>query len=90
MLVKLTEMKLLIKVDNGLRSGRNLCNLYIKILPSSITLNTVNSFVVNSLDQIKMPWALFKASCEKVILPAATATLTAEVQQILNQDHYRK
>lgn len=83
-------MKLLIKFENGLRSGRNSCNLYVKTLPESITLNTVNSFVVNTLDQIKMPWTLFKASCEKVILPSTSAVLSQEVRNILNKDNYTK
>ncbi|CAF3468508.1 unnamed protein product [Rotaria socialis] len=89
LILKLINMQLLMKIENGLRSGRNSCNLYIKTLPESITLNTVNSFVKNNLDQIKMPWALYKANCEKVVLPSATATLSEEVRQILNQDNYR-
>jgi hypothetical protein len=83
-------MQLLLKIENGLRSGRNLCNLYIKTLPESITMNTVNSFVLNNLDKIKMPWALYKANCEKVVLPSASATLSVEVREIFNRDNYRK
>ncbi len=89
-LSKLIDLKLLLKYENGIRSGRNTCNIYIKRLPESLTLNTVNSFVVDVLDKIKMPWALYKASCEKVILPSASTTFSEEVQQLFNQDNYRK
>lgn len=78
------------KFENGLRSGPNTCSIYIKALPESITLNTVNSFVVNFLDQIKMPWALYKPTCEKVILPSVSTVFSEEVKQIFNQENYRK
>ncbi|CAF4603438.1 unnamed protein product [Rotaria magnacalcarata] len=66
LILKLINIQLLMKIENDLRSGRNLCNLYIKTLPESITLHTVNSFVMNNQDQIKMPWGSYKAKCEKL------------------------
>ncbi|CAM4784705.1 unnamed protein product [Rotaria magnacalcarata] len=66
LILKLINIQLLMKIENDLRSGRNLCNLYIKTLPESITLHTVSSFVMNNQDQIKMPWGSYKAKCEKL------------------------
>ena len=88
MLEKLVQMEILLKYENGLRSGRNTCNIYVKVLPESITLNTVNDFVVNRLDPVKMPWAVYKSCCRKVLLPSPSTVLSDEVQQILNKENY--
>ncbi len=87
---QLVEMNLLRKVIDGLRSGRNICDLYIKSLPNSITLNTVNTFIMEHLDPIKIPWTLYKTSCERVLLPSSTSVLSQEVQQIFKQNNYLK
>lgn len=88
MLDKLVQMKILLKYENGLHSGRNKCNLYVKVLPQSITLNTVNDFVTDRLDQIKMPWVVYMSNCRKVLLPSPSAILSNEVKQLLNQENY--
>ncbi|CAF1648905.1 unnamed protein product [Adineta ricciae] len=90
MLGKLIQLNLLSKYENGIRSGRNVSNLYIKALPESITMHTVNSFVVDTLDRVKMPWTLYKVNCEKVLLPSASALLSEEVRQLFEQDNYRR
>ncbi|CAF1481953.1 unnamed protein product, partial [Adineta steineri] len=87
---QLIAMKLLSKVKDGLRSGRNICDLYIKSLPTSITLNTVNTFIKDNLDPIKMPWTLYKSSCERVFLPSPASILSQEVQNLFNETNYSR
>ena len=88
--MKLVELKLLLKLEDGLRSGPNVCDIYIKSLPESLTLNTVNTFVVEYLDPLKVPWTLYKASCGTVILSSASAVLSEEARRVLEQENYKK
>lgn len=83
-------MNLLMKFEKGLRSGPNVCDLFIKCLPKSITFNTVNTFVKECLDPVKIPWTLYKSNCERVLLPSSTAVLSEEVNQLFNQMNYSR
>lgn len=72
----------------GVRSGSNTANLFIKTLPNSLTLNTVDQFVLQYLDRVKIPWAIYVRSCQKIITTSSKAVFSEEVIQLLHSEPY--
>lgn len=77
-------------INEGVKSGTNIANLYVKILPLALTMNTVNGFVTEKLDKVKIPWVLYSSSCKKLVLTSSSAVLSEESNKILSTDVYTR
>ena len=73
-----------------MKSGRNMVTLYIKVLPVSLTMNTVDSFVKEHLDAIGIPWVLYSGSCQNLVFASPLAMLTEESSRILCSGSYAR
>ncbi len=83
-------MGLLIKLNDGIKSGKNSSTLFIKVLPPSLTLHAIEQFVTEFLDKVKIPWLLYKESCSKLIMSSSSAKLSEEANSILIAAPYEK
>ncbi len=88
-LKELTCLGLLTKLDNGVRSGKNQCTLYIKQLPPSFSSENIENFSLKYLNSIKLSWSTYLQSCQTLILPSKSAALSPETSDLLNNDVYR-
>lgn len=90
LLQSLVEIGLLKEFENGIITGLRRSNLFIKVLPETETLNTTNQFTLELLDQINLPWLIYRPTCTKLSLPSETSTLSSEVDQYLQNGIYRQ
>jgi len=74
-LEELISMSLLIETKHGLKSGKNNSTLSIKVLPQSLMMHTGKQFLVQFLDQVKIPWVLYNESCNKLVISSSSAQL---------------
>ena len=89
-LEELVSMGLLIKLNNGIQSGKNKSPLYVKVLPKSFDMQVVEQFITNNLQKVQIPWLLYKKSCTKLILSSSSAKLSEEADAILTSNQYTK
>ena len=90
LLQELINMGLLLKINGGLKSGKNVINIYVKVLPSAITMNTVDKFVTDYLDQVNIPWVLYSQSCKQLVLPSPSAVLSEESNVLFHTGSYAR
>ncbi|CAF2668643.1 unnamed protein product [Rotaria sp. Silwood2] len=81
-------MELLIKLDNGVKSGKNSTTLFIKVLPETQNMQMVAEFVEHYLAKVQIPWVQYSESCKKLILSSAAAKLSEEANAILKSKSY--
>jgi hypothetical protein len=87
-LKELTSIGLLRELENGVRSGKNHCTLYVKQLPESLSSENIEKFSSKYLNQIKIYWSTYFESCQKLILPSKFAVFSSETLNILKNDVY--
>jgi len=90
LLQSLVEIGLLKEFENGIITGLRRSNLFIKVLPATETLNTTNQFTLDLLDQISLPWLIYRPTCTNLSLPSKKSTLSSEVDQHFQGGIYRK
>jgi hypothetical protein len=89
-LKELIRIGLVRKFDNGMRSGKNKCKLYIKHLPESLSSEDIDKFSSKYLNPINISWSEYLKSCQKLILSSKSAVLSPETSCILNNDVYKR
>lgn len=90
LLQSLVEINLLKQFDKGVVTGPRRSTLFIKSLPASETLNTTNQFTLDLLDQISLPWLLYRPSCTTLLMPSNASSLSDEVDQYLQNNIYQR
>ncbi len=80
---------LLTELENGVRSGKNYCTLYIKQLPASLSSENIDNFSLKYLNPIKISWLTYIKSCQRLILPSKSAVLSPQTSDLLNNEVYR-
>jgi hypothetical protein len=53
-------------------------------------LHTIEQFVTQFLDKVKIPWLLYKESCSKLVMSSSSAKLSEEASTILIAAPYEK
>ncbi len=90
LLNSLVEIGLLKYIENGVITGLKSSPVYIKSLPITETLTTTNTFTLDMLDPINLPWLLYRQKCTNLLLPSNGSTLSSEVNQYLQTGIYQK
>lgn len=84
-------MGLLLKINGGIKPGNNnIVNLYVKVLPATLTMHTVHRFVTDLLDKVKIPWVPYRGSCKQILLPSSSAALSEEVEATFSSGSYAR
>ncbi len=89
-LEELKNIGLIRQFDNGIRSGKNNCKLYIKQLPESLSSQDIKNFSSKYLDPIKISWSNYLESSKKLILPSKSAVLSPQTSNIFNNNTYKR
>ncbi|CAF5218901.1 unnamed protein product, partial [Rotaria magnacalcarata] len=88
LLETLVSMKLLIKIKDGVLSGKNKTIIYLKVLPDYIHAQEL--FTKERLKPIQLTWPVYAASCCQIVLCSDAAKLSSEVERYIANSIYLK
>jgi hypothetical protein len=86
----LVIVNLLKKYERGAVSYRSHLDVYVKLLPSSLEQQTVANWQASTLDQLKLSWSTYSASCSTLRYPSAIAKFSNDLDHLLKTDPYKE